>query len=200
MPRRYADRVDTPTGPDIVGAARTAAERRLAHAMPQRWRHVRAVGQKAERIGQAFSAPDAATLAAAAWLHDIGYAGDLVDTGFHPLDGARWLRSHGVDPRIAALVANHSCALIEASERGLHRTLADEFPIEHSAIADALIYCDLTTGPDGRSLIVEDRLSEIRARYGAGSVVARFVERAEKDLVSAVRRTQRRLDARGVPA
>ena len=199
MSRRYAGRVEAPAGPDIVGSARATAERLLAPAMPQRWRHVRAVGQKAEQIAAAFSVPDAATLAAAAWLHDIGYAADLVDTGFHPLDGARWLRSHGADTRVAALVANHSCALIEASERGLHRTLADEFPMEHSAIADALIYCDLTTGPDGRSLTVEDRLCEIRARYGAGSVVARFVERAEKDLVSAVRRTQRRLNARGVP-
>jgi len=26
-------------------------------------------------------------LEAAAWLHDIGYAPDLVVSGFHPLDG-----------------------------------------------------------------------------------------------------------------
>ena len=187
--------MDAPAGSDLIGVARATAERLLAQAMPRRWQHVRAVGQKAERIAPAFSAPDAATLAAAAWLHDIGYAPDLVDTGFHPIDGARWLRSRGADPRIAVLVANHSCALIEAAERGLDRMLADEFPAEPSAMADALIYCDLTTGPDGRSLTVEDRLAEIRARYGAGSVVARFVERAEKDLVSAVRRTQRLLAA-----
>ena len=200
MARRYAGRVDAPAGPDIVGAARATAERLLAHAMPQRWRHVQAVGQKAERIGPAFAAADATALAAAAWLHDIGYATDLVDTGFHPLDGARWLRSRGADARVAVLVANHSCAIVEASERGLHQTLTDEFPAEHSPVADALIYCDLTTGPDGRCMTVEDRLSDIRARYGAGSVVDRFVERAEEDLVSAVRRTQRRLDARGVDA
>jgi hypothetical protein len=197
MARHYAGRVDAPAGSDIVDTARATAESLLAQAMPRRWWHVRAVGQKAERIGPAFSAPDAATLAAAAWLHDIGYAPDLVDTGFHPLDGARWLRSRGADTRVALLVANHSCALIEASERGLDRSLADEFPVEHSAVADALIYCDLTTGPDGRSLTVEDRLYEIRTRYGAGTVVARFAERAEKDLVSAVRRTQRRLAAHG---
>jgi HD domain len=192
--------VEAPAGSDIVAVARATAERLLAQPMPRRWQHVRAVGQKAERIGPAFSAPDAVTLAAAAWLHDIGYATDLVDIGFHPLDGARWLRSHGADTRVAVLVANHSCALIEASERGLDRLLANEFPVEHSAVADALVYCDLTTGPDGRSLTVEDRLAEIQARYGAGSVVARFVARAEKDLISAVRRTRRRLDARGVGA
>jgi DNA-binding Xre family transcriptional regulator len=29
---------------------------------------------------------------AAAWLHDIGYAPDLIVTGLHALDGARYLR------------------------------------------------------------------------------------------------------------
>jgi predicted hydrolase (HD superfamily) len=189
--------VDGPAGSASAGVARATAERLLAHAMPRRWQHVQAVGQKAESIASAFSASDAATLAAAAWLHDIGYATDLVDTGFHPLDGARWLRSHRADGRVAVLVGNHSCALIEAAERGLAATLAAEFPVERSAIADALVYCDLTTGPDGRSLTVEARLSDIRSRYGAGSVVARFVDRAEQELVSAVRRTQRRLVTRG---
>ena len=35
-------------------------------------------------------------LVAAAWLHDIGYAPELVETGFHPLDGARYLRREGL--------------------------------------------------------------------------------------------------------
>jgi len=189
--------MDSPAGADSAGVAWATAERLLARAMPRRWQHVRAVGRKAESIAPAFSASDAAALAAAAWLHDIGYATDLVDTGFHPLDGARWLRARGADARVAVLVANHSCALIEAAERGLAATLTADFPAEHSAIADALAYCDLTTGPDGRSLTVADRLSEIRTRYGTGSVVARFVDRAEEELVSAVRRTQRRLVTRG---
>jgi hypothetical protein len=176
-----------------VGAARATADQLLAGELPRRWSHVRGVGKKAERIGPAFAPNDAAALAAAAWLHDIGYAPDLVDTGFHPLDGARWLRSRGVDARVVGLVANHSCALVEAAERGLSETLANEFPAEDSPVADALIYCDLTTGADGLSLTVEDRLAEIRSRYGAGSVVARFVDRAEDHLCSAVRRTQRRL-------
>lgn len=193
---RYAGRVDGSRGPGMVGAARATAEQLLAGELPGRWSHVRAVGQKAERIGPAFPPNDAGALAAAAWLHDIGYAAGLVNTGFHPLDGARWLRSRDVDARVVALVANHSCALIEAAERGLAETLAIEFPAEDSPAADALIFCDLTTGPDGRSLTVEDRLAEIRNRYGAGTVVARFVDRAEDHLLSAVRRTQRRLTER----
>jgi HD domain-containing protein len=176
-----------------IAAARAAAEQLLADDLPGRWSHVCAVGLKAERIGPAFAGNDAVALTAAAWLHDIGYAAGLVDTGFHPLDGARWLRSHDVDARVVALVANHSCALVEAAERGLAETLAIEFPAEDSPTADALIFCDLTTGPDGRSLTVEDRLAEIRSRYGAASVVARFVDRAEDQMLSAVRRTQRRL-------
>lgn len=116
--------------------------------------------------------------------------------GFHPLDGARWLRSYGADARVTALVANHSCATVEAGLRGLADALAAEFPVEVSPTADALIYCDLTTGPDGRSLAVEDRLAEIRNRYAPGSVVARFVDLAEEQLISAIRRTRQRLAER----
>ncbi|MGA3562190.1 HD domain-containing protein [Melissospora conviva] len=49
--------------------------------------HVRAVGVKAERLGRLVG-DDAELLAAAGWLHDIGYAPDIADTGFHALDGA----------------------------------------------------------------------------------------------------------------
>ncbi|MEU5430196.1 HD domain-containing protein [Streptomyces olivoreticuli] len=35
---------------------------------------------------------DAELLEAAAVLHDVGYAPDLAQTGFHSLDGARYLR------------------------------------------------------------------------------------------------------------
>jgi HD superfamily phosphodiesterase len=31
-------------------------------------------------------------LEAAAWLHDIGYSPEIAVSGFHPLDGARYLR------------------------------------------------------------------------------------------------------------
>ena len=39
-----------------------------------------------------------AFLVASAWLHDIGYAAGLQETGFHPVDGARHLRSAGWPP------------------------------------------------------------------------------------------------------
>jgi HD superfamily phosphodiesterase len=57
----------------------------------------------AKRAAKQLSLPDA--LVAAARLHDIGYAPDLVETGIHPLNGARYqLRSAGIDGQIVSLV------------------------------------------------------------------------------------------------
>ncbi len=44
---------------------------------------------------------DQQTLVVAAYLHDIGYAPSLAIEGFHPLDGARFVREQG-DDRVAA--------------------------------------------------------------------------------------------------
>jgi hypothetical protein len=130
-------------------------------------------------------------------LHDIGYAPDAVVTGFHPLDGARYLRALGYPDRLVCLVAHHSDAVLEAEIRGLDGELAAEFPREESVTADALWFCDMTTGPDGQHLPVTERLAEIRRRYGAGDVVTRFIEEAEPDLVAAVRRTEEHLQRVG---
>jgi HD superfamily phosphodiesterase len=73
---------------------------------------VRPVAGRAKPAAKQLSLSDA--LVAAAWLHDIGYAPDMVDTGIHPLDGARYLRSVGIDGQIVSLVVYHSCAQIEA--------------------------------------------------------------------------------------
>jgi len=174
------------------------AGEQLAATEPRRWRHVQSVARRGEEIA-AVVVPDTDVLIAAAWLHDIGYAPELVDTGFHPLDGARWLRRAGVDDRIAALVAHHSCASLEADERGLADALRSEFPPEESATADALWFCDMTTGPNGELLTPADRIAEIKARYGPGAVVTRFIARAEPELLAAARRTEQRLRAVGQP-
>lgn len=120
----------------------------------------------------------------------------MVDTGFHSLDGGRWLRLKRVDERIAALVAHHSCAWLEAEERGLGDVLSTEFPREESAVADALCCSDMTTGPDGQDFEVLERLAEIRSRYGPGHLVTRFIMKAEPEMVAAVRRTESRLGCR----
>jgi hypothetical protein len=88
-------------------------------------------------------------LMAAAWLHDIGYAPRVAVTGFHPLDGARFCAIKGADVRLASLVAHHSCAVHEARVRRLEEVLLAEFEWDDSLTYDALVFCDLTTGPDG---------------------------------------------------
>jgi hypothetical protein len=105
----------------------------------------------------------------------------------------------GFDERIASLVANHSCAVFEAAERGVLAALVDEFPAEESPTRDALWYADMTTGPAGEDLDVADRLAEIRTRYGSDHLVTRFWERAEPAILAAVQRTESRLTSVGQP-
>ena len=117
-------------------------------------------------------------------------APQLVETGFHPLDGARFLRSVDVDERVVSLVAYHSCARIEAEVRGLGAQLAAEFSPGDPALADALLYCDMTTGPDGDYVRPADRLVEIRGRYGPGHEVTRFVELAAPEILATAGRVE----------
>ncbi|MEU7923924.1 HDIG domain-containing metalloprotein [Micromonospora sp. NPDC049801] len=180
-------------GPPSQLAAATS-QRHLRNAIPRRWLHVQAVAAKAKQLAHLVG-DDAELLSAAAWLHDIGYAPDVADTGFHALDGGRWLQRHGFAGRVAALVAHHSCAVYEAEERGLRQALVSEFPREESATSDALWYADMTTGPDGQDLSVDERLAEIRQRYGPDDVVTRFWQKAEPMLLGAIRRTQHRISA-----
>lgn len=183
---------------DLIGRAEDLAGGQLAAPLPRRWRHVRAVAVKAHRTAALLEDADRPALVAAAWLHDVGYAPALVETGFHPLDGARWLRRIGFDRRVTALVAHHSCALLEAQERGLAAELDAEFENEATSTSDALWYVDFTTGPDGQDFDVEARLEEIRRRYGDGHVVTRFIDHAEPEILASVWRTDERLRAAGI--
>src|SRR5262245_22933017 len=108
-----------------VDAAQEMAEGKLASSLPRRWRHVRSVARRAKWTAGKLALSD--DLVAAAWLHDIGYAPELVETGFHPLDGARHLRRMGIEGQVVGLVAYHSCAEVEAEVRGLGDILAAEF-------------------------------------------------------------------------
>lgn len=176
----------------FASTARRLTESHLAARLARSWVHVAAVAKLADVVASRLDL-DADVLVAAAWLHDIGYSQELADTGFHPLDGARYLRDVGVDPVIVGLVAHHSSAVVEARERGLDRELLTELSPCDPAMGDALWYCDMTTGPDGVRMTVEQRLDEIRSRYGPEDVVTRFVDRASADLIAAVRRVDERL-------
>jgi len=130
---------------------------------------------------------DAELLEAAAWLHDIGYAPSLAGTGLHQLDGARYLRdAQHADAMLCRLVAHHSCAIIEAGERGLADVLSSEFDPAPDVLASVLTCCDMTTSPDGQPVRVERRLAEIHDRYGSGHLVSRSIQRATPMILRAV--------------
>src|SRR4051812_29687459 len=107
--------------------ARELARSLLAEPLPRRWAHTQGVAAQAQRLAPVLG-EDADLLTAAAWLHDVGYAPAVRSTGLHALDGARYLRDvHGADERLCRLVAHHTCAEIEADERGLTEELRSEF-------------------------------------------------------------------------
>ena len=178
---------------ELAEWARGVAQDILRDELPRRWAHTAGVASKARRLAPILG-ESGDLVEAACWLHDIGYASPLHDTGFHPLDGARYLRDvAGVDLLLCRLVANHSCALIEATERGHGTDLAREFPPVPRPLGDALIYCDMTTGPDGRDLTVRRRIAEIRKRYGPEHVVSRSILQSAPELIAAVDRVQSKL-------
>ncbi|MDA3631308.1 HD domain-containing protein, partial [Saccharopolyspora sp. WRP15-2] len=135
---------------------------------------------------------DAELLEAAAVLHDVGYAPDLAETGFHPLDGARFLEALNAPRRLVHLVAHHSFAALEADLRGLADQLA-VYEDEATATRDALWCCDLTTTPDGEPVDARERIAEIKHRYGPGDLVTEFITKASPELLGAVDRTWERV-------
>lgn len=164
--------------------ARRIAEELLEHELPRRWAHTQGVARCARSLADLLG-EEAAVVESAAWLHDIGYAGRLVATAFHPVDGARYLRSLPDVPDVLwQLVAHHSGAAVEADERGLPE-LTDEFARPPAHLLDALTYCDLSTSPDGEPIDVDDRIAEILVRYPADHVVHRSVRRSAPALRTA---------------
>ncbi len=173
--------------------AHDVARSLLEAPLPRRWAHTRGVAARAETLGPILG-NDADLLHAAAWVHDIGYSPGIAATGFHPLDGARYLREvEHADPRLCRLVAHHSCACIEAEERGLADVLSAEFPSEEDPLTSPLIYCDMTTDPDGRHITYDERLAEILSRYGEDDIVSISMQRATSAVRKAIRTTEERL-------
>ena len=176
----------------LASWAEQLARELLQESLPRRWAHVQGVAARARGLAPVLGA-DADLLEAAAWLHDIGYAPGLAVTGLHALDGARYLRdAQHADAMLCRLVAQHSCAIIEAGERGLADVLGLEFEPAPDALSDALTFCDMTTSPDGELVPVDRRLAEIHRRYGPGHPVSRSIQRATPMILRAVEQVQDR--------
>ena len=197
--RRHATSVNVPPQLPSLGRMKTLASwaeplaRALLHEpLPRRWAHVQGVAARARSLAPVLGA-DADLLEAGAWLHDIGYAPGLAGTGLHALDGARYLRdAQHADAMLCKLVAHHSCAIIEAGERGLADVLSREFEPAPQVLSSVLTYCDMTTSPDGELVPAEQRLAEIQQRYGPGHLVSRSIQRATPMILRAVEQVQER--------
>lgn len=171
---------------NLAGWGEEIARKVLEIPLPRRWAHSQGVAARARSLAPLLG-QDAELVEAAAWLHDIGYAPELEMAGFHPLDGARYLRDvQQADPLLCSLVAQHTFALTEAAERGLVDELAAQFPLPPRLLLAALTYCDLTTSPDGERVSVTWRLADIRTRYGPDHPVTRGLRRTVPQVAGVV--------------
>jgi len=171
------------------GVAHELAREHLSGA-GDRWRHVDAVGRDAERLA-AGGGQVSSRLVSAAWLHDLGYADAVRVSGFHPLDGARYLQKNGAPAAVVSLVAYHSGAEYEAEERGLAAELAEIPPPDPNDLA-VLTLLDFTNGPTGESTTVAERIDEILSRYDESDPVHRAVTRSRPTIMASCARAAER--------
>lgn len=154
--------------------------------------HVLGVGELAESVYLRCPSAVGTEVVAAAWLHDVGYAEGVKDTGFHPVDGANFLRSRGWDPRVCSLVAFHTGAQIEAEERGVSGSL-DTFERPPALDLDMLTLFDLSVDPEGRPIDPSERIDEILRRYDVEEPVHRAIRRSGADLIESAKRAAQRI-------
>jgi len=160
---------------------------------PDRLAHSKAAARRAEFLTLTVEPECAALLVAAAWLHDIGYAPRLRDTGFHPIDGARHLQIIGWPPAICNLVAHHSGARFVASILHLDRQL-EAYPFSQDAVSDALTVADQTIGPKGQAMTLDERMSDMLKRHGPNSPNALAHPQREPYIRAAAMRVAARLE------
>ncbi len=184
----------------VPGVESSATATELLAGVGARLAHSRAVAFQASVVSPVLDAPWSTALLDGAWLHDVGYAPSVVNTGFHPLDGARWLSARGWPPEVCRLVAWHTRAGTEAQLRHLAVDLAAEFPPPPELAQAALAWADLTSSPSGGRCAPEERVAEILSRHPRESVVHRATSANVPDLLTDVLQIETRLGAaRAVP-
>ena len=169
---------------------------RILEEDPRRLQHCAGVAASAQALVTTVPPSAADTLVAAAWLHDIGYAPQLRDSGFHPLDGAVYLRGEGWPEAVCDLVAHHSGSRFVARIRGVDDRLS-EFEFVEDASSDALSVADNTTAPDGKVMMLDERLREKLKRHGPETPNARANPERDDYIRAAARRVADRLAAVG---
>lgn len=173
---------------DIATLARHISSDLLRTELPTRWRHSIMVAAEARRLAHILAPGVAETIIAAAELHDVGYAQPLRRTGFHPVDGARFIHDLGLFPdSVASLVAYHSGAEYEAHQRGLTEELY-EFPRPPRRWLDILSSADLCTGPTGEPVEPSARLEEVLQRYTPDNPVHAAITQSRPELLGIVQR------------
>lgn len=176
-----------------VWAQRTLAD--VEGLSEQRLRHIAGVARRADFAAtRLVPNEERDVVVSAAWLHDIGYAPGLIDTGSHSIDGALHLLRLGAPGNVVGLVAYHSAAEQEVAARRLSVRLAD-FPRPRGQLLDLLTYADMTTDPNGYETTAAERLDGILARYAKSDPVHVSVADARLKLLATVQRVQDMLAA-----
>jgi hypothetical protein len=186
---------DDAVGADLIVRARVRTRDLLYKKLRERWHHSYGVAKRAKQLAGTVPPDDRNLLVAAAWLHDIGYSPRLKRTGFHPIDGGLYLREHGWDEQLCALVAHHSGARFVPVERGFTHLL-ETFTFVESPLTDALTYADQTVGPGGKRMTVPYRINEAISRHGPNSPNARARVDRVPYLLAVADRVARRLAER----
>ena len=164
----------------------------LQPSLPGRLKHVIASGERTQVLTH-LSPGRRELVCISATLHDVGYSPEIADARFHPLDGARFLRSQGWGEDITNLVAHHSYSRIEANQFGLLDDLESEFPFNAELPHDELCFCDMSTGPSGEFLTIDERLADIRARHKDNRPKLIALDAAENKLRESYQRVQHQL-------
>ncbi len=177
-----------PAARDLVG--------RILEEDPERVHHCAEVAVRAQALVATVPPSAAETVVAAAWLHDIGYGSRLRDSGYHPLDGAQYLRREGWPEAVCDLVAHHSGSRFVAHVRRLDDRMR-AFEFVEDPVSDALTVADNTAGPGGTVMTVEERLRGKLKRHGPDSWTARANPERDDYIRAAARRVAERLAALG---
>lgn len=135
--------------------------------------HSAGVASQVDRVGYLLEGRWQPAITEAAWLHDVGYNDRVALTGFHPLDGARWVRDRGWPLETCRLVAWQDAAWVEGHLRGVDEVLEAEFEPPPALVVAGLTWANLTSSPAGGPWTVGHRLVDILRRYSADSIVHR---------------------------